>query len=176
MQSGQPEGVQRRSWQGFHWRDETGSSADGFEPELTWRPDVVPHAERRRAGSNTTDEDSQWVENVSSVESATHYVFGRIDQTTVGLTARVNYTITPNLTVQLYARAVRVGRRLLAVPGTARRRAPRRTRAQFSPYPYTGNPDFNYKSFRTTNVLRWEYKPGSALYLVWQQGSEDVGK
>ena len=36
------------------------------------------------------------------------------------------------------------------------------------------NPDFNYRSFRTTNVLRWEYKPGSALFVVWQQGREDV--
>jgi hypothetical protein len=27
-------------------------------------------------------------------------------------------------------------------------------------------------SFRTTNVLRWEYKPGSALFVVWQQGRE----
>ena len=32
-----------------------------------------------------------------------------------------------------------------------------------------GNPDFNVKSFRTTNVLRWEYKPGSTLFVVWQQ-------
>ena len=29
------------------------------------------------------------------------------------------------------------------------------------------------KSFRTTNVLRWEYKPGSTLFAVWQQGRED---
>jgi hypothetical protein len=39
---------------------------------------------------------------------------------------------------------------------------------------YAGNPDFDYRSFRTTNVLRWEYKPGSALFVVWQQGREDV--
>ena len=35
-----------------------------------------------------------------------------------------------------------------------------------------GNPDFNYRSFRTTNVMRWELKPGSALFVVWQQGRE----
>ncbi|HTM30868.1 MAG TPA: DUF5916 domain-containing protein, partial [Vicinamibacterales bacterium] len=29
---------------------------------------------------------------------------------------------------------------------------------------------FNIRSFRTTNVLRWEYKPGSQLFVVWQQG------
>ena len=29
--------------------------------------------------------------------------------------------------------------------------------------------DFNIKSFRSTSVLRWEWRPGSTLYLVWQQ-------
>jgi hypothetical protein len=45
---------------------------------------------------------------------------------------------------------------------------------QFQPYAYQGAPDFNYRSFRMTNVVRWEYRPGSALYLVWQQGREDT--
>ena len=29
--------------------------------------------------------------------------------------------------------------------------------------------DFNVRSFRSNVVLRWEWRPGSALYLVWQQ-------
>ena len=36
-----------------------------------------------------------------------------------------------------------------------------------------GNPDFNYKSLRGTVVLRWEYRPGSLLYLVWTQNRAD---
>jgi hypothetical protein len=43
---------------------------------------------------------------------------------------------------------------------------------RYAPFAYGDNPDFNYKSFRTTNVLRWEYKPGSTLFVVWQQGRE----
>ena len=31
------------------------------------------------------------------------------------------------------------------------------------------NPDFNTRSLRGDAVLRWEYRPGSTLYLVWQQ-------
>jgi hypothetical protein len=49
---------------------------------------------------------------------------------------------------------------------------------RYQPYEYAGNADFNIRSFRTTNVLRWEYKPGSSLFVVWQQnrsGIEDVG-
>ncbi|MBS1656168.1 MAG: hypothetical protein JSU05_15045, partial [Bacteroidetes bacterium] len=31
------------------------------------------------------------------------------------------------------------------------------------------NPDFNYQQFRSNLVIRWEFKVGSALYLVWSQ-------
>ena len=48
---------------------------------------------------------------------------------------------------------------------------------RYAPYAYdlaaNGDPDFNVKSFRTTNVLRWEYKPGSTLFVVWQQAREN---
>ena len=48
---------------------------------------------------------------------------------------------------------------------------------RYVPYSYdlvaNGNPDFNVKSFRTTNMLRWEYKPGSTLFVVWQQAREN---
>ena len=33
-----------------------------------------------------------------------------------------------------------------------------------------GSPDFNVRQFRSNAVLRWEYQPGSALFLVWSQG------
>jgi len=40
------------------------------------------------------------------------------------------------------------------------------------------NDDFNVRSFRSNAVLRWEWRPGSTLYLVWQQdrhAQEPVG-
>jgi hypothetical protein len=46
--------------------------------------------------------------------------------------------------------------------------------SHFEPAAYPGNPDSNRSSFRSTNVLRREFKPGSAVYVVWQQGREDV--
>jgi hypothetical protein len=36
------------------------------------------------------------------------------------------------------------------------------------------NPDFNYMSIRGNAVLRWEYRPGSLLYIVWTQNREDI--
>lgn len=32
-----------------------------------------------------------------------------------------------------------------------------------------GNPDFRTQSLRGNAVMRWEYRPGSALFFVWQQ-------
>ena len=31
-------------------------------------------------------------------------------------------------------------------------------------------PDFNVKEFKSNLVARWEYRPGSVIYLVWSQG------
>jgi hypothetical protein len=36
-----------------------------------------------------------------------------------------------------------------------------------------GNPDFNFRALRGNAVYRWEYKPGSTLFLVWTQSRED---
>jgi hypothetical protein len=103
-------------------------------------------------------------------------VFAHLGQTTVALTERLNVTMTPNLSLQLYAEPFVSGGGYDAfkelVDGRNRAHALR-----YTPFAYdltaNGNPDFNVKSFRTTNVLRWEYKPGSTLFVVWQQAREN---
>jgi hypothetical protein len=110
----------------------------------------------------------QWVEAVEAAR--THYVFGRIDQTTLGMTMRVNYTMSPRLSLQVYAEPFTSSGRYTSFKELASGRAPYDQR--FAAFAYGGNPDFRYTSFRTTNVLRWEYRPGSTLYVVWQQGRE----
>ncbi|MEW5983840.1 MAG: DUF5916 domain-containing protein [Acidobacteriota bacterium] len=157
-------------FQSMYFRDTAGGLAFRLDPSITLRPTSFLSV-AAGIGYERRTERSQWVEAVE--DPVTHYVFGHLQQKTLGLTFRVNYTITPNLTVQVYAEPfVSAGAyddfRELA-NGRADRYADR-----YRPYAYSGNPDFNYKSFRTTNVLRWEYKPGSALYVVWQQGREDV--
>lgn len=148
--------------------DRRGSKGLGFSPGVTMRPTSFLSVGTGLDWSHNV-QDSQWVENAADGR----YVFGRLDQTTVSLTLRVNYTITPNLSVQVYAAPfVSAGdydRFKHLVNGRAGRYEDR-----YAPIEYGGNPDFNYRSFRTTNVLRWEYQPGSALFVVWQQGREDV--
>ena len=88
------------------------------------------------------------------------------------MTFRANYTLSPNLSFQSYAEpfvsAGRYERYRELTDGRAAAYADR-----YRPYAYASNADFNYRSFRTTNVLRWEYKPGSTLFAVWQQGREE---
>lgn len=113
----------------------------------------------------------QWVEEVSD-GGATHYVFGDLDQKTTALGVRVNYAVSPTLSVRLYGRPFvstgNYGRYSELVDG----RAPR-FEDRYAPYAYNGDSDFRYRSFRMTNVVRWEFRPGSTLFVVWQQGRED---
>ena len=38
----------------------------------------------------------------------------------------------------------------------------------------TSNPDFNLRSLRGNAVVRWEFRPGSALYVAWNENRADV--
>jgi len=103
-------------------------------------------------------------------------VFAHLDQTTVALTERVNYTMSPTLSLQLYAEPFVSGGAYVGFKELVDGRNPDYAQ-RYAPFAYdleaNGNPDFNAKSFRTTNVLRWEYKPGSTLFVVWQQAREN---
>lgn len=152
------------------YTDHKGSSDKNLGPGFTWRPQsgLAISASINLDHSHT---DAQWIENLTT-GSATHYVFGHLDQRTVGLTTRINYTITPTLTLQIYAQP------FISAGDYTNFRELKNGRAakyedRYAPYDYASNPDFNFRSFRSTNVLRWEYRPGSAIFVVWQQGRED---
>jgi len=101
---------------------------------------------------------------------ATHYTFAHLNQKEVSLTGRVDYTLSTTLTLQLYAQPfVSKGTfsdvRELADPNAAA------FDDRYQPYPAASD-GFNKKAFNSTAVLRWEYRPGSALFLVWTQGRQ----
>ena len=151
-------------------QDRHGSSRMSFNPSVVVRPaDALSVS--LGVGYSKNVADSQWVEQVT--DPGTHYVFGHLSQTTVAATLRVNYTLTPRLSIQIYGQpfvsAGHYGHFKELVDGRASRYEDR-----YAPFAYSGDPDFNYRSFRTTNVLRWEYRPGSTLFVVWQQGREDT--
>jgi hypothetical protein len=158
---------------GSWFSDSHGSQSRDFNPEFTIRPiPALMLTAGVRVGTNLAD--TQWVDQVT--DTTDHYVFSRLDQTTVALTGRLNYTLTPNLSLQLYAQPFVSAGDYSGFKQIADPRSPDYN-ARFSPYAYdtavNGDPDFNVKSFRTTNVVRWEYKPGSTLFVVWQQAREN---
>jgi hypothetical protein len=121
-------------------------------------------------------DDSQWYGNFADQAGATHYTFARLEQRTTSLDWRMDYTITPELSVQLYAQPfVSKGTysdvRELADPRALAYDDRFRTYGESA---VTSDPGgFNVKQFRSNLVLRWEYRPGSTLFLVWNQGRED---
>ncbi len=158
-------------YNGDHGGDRFNSVRHGFSPGFNWRPTSSMSLNMGLRYSINQD-DSQWVENLDLDNGGRRYVFGRINQRTVSINTRFNYTMSPNLSLQVYAEpfvsAGEYSNFKELVDGRAANYGDR-----YRPLAYDGNPDFNIRSFRTTNVLRWEYKPGSALFVVWQQGKSD---
>jgi hypothetical protein len=169
-------------------RPESDSWSFHASPNVRWRP-----SERAtvRVGpfANWRVEDRQWVDRVGT-DNGPAYLFGRMDQTTFGLTTRLDLALSPTLSLQFYGqpfmsagsfgefkqvndpRGASYAQRV--APVTARRDgtgfvadlngngAEERFR----------NPDFNVAQFRSNAVLRWEYRPGSTLYAVWGQARD----
>ncbi|HTE44645.1 MAG TPA: DUF5916 domain-containing protein, partial [Gemmatimonadaceae bacterium] len=120
--------------------------------------------------------DNQWYNNTTDALGATHYTFAYLDQTTTSATVRLNYTFTPSVSLQLYTQPfVSKGtysnvRELSQTPRAAA------YDARYSVYAdtaVTNNPGgFNFKAFQSNLVFRWEYRPGSTLFLVWNEGRQ----
>jgi len=134
----------------------------------------------------------QFVRNVA-YNGTTRTIVGEVKQKTLRFTGRINYNITPDLTLQYYGqpfitRPVYNHFAYVADPLSKQfgKRFNRYDATQLSYHNgiYTvdenrdgmadysfSRPDFNFVQFRSNLVVRWEYRPGSELYLVWSQGN-----
>jgi hypothetical protein len=134
----------------------------------------------------------QFVQNLT-YNNANRTIVAQVKQRTLRFTGRINYNITPDLTIQYY------GQPYLTRPtyshfarvtdALAKKYYNRFT--VFSPgqvnlvngsYAVDENndgivdynfqrPDFNFVQFRSNLIMRWEYRPGSELYFVWSEGN-----
>jgi hypothetical protein len=121
-------------------------------------------------------EDQQWAGNYGAVLSdTTHFTFARLDQSTFGITGRANWTATPTLSVQLYAQPFVSTGSFTNWRQIALARSPS-VATRFAEYGNGSNPaGFNFKQFNSNAVVRWEYRAGSTLFVVWQQGRSQAG-
>ncbi|MSR06854.1 MAG: hypothetical protein EXR93_07305 [Gemmatimonadetes bacterium] len=167
-----------------------GRSINGsfsFRPGPRWELSVAPSYVR------STDA-QQYVATVSGGRPATfgnRYVFAHIERRTVSAQLRMAFTLRPDLTLDLYAEPFAASGRYdnfgellepasrdrltYGTSGTAislQADGSRIVTAGTSTFTLT-NGDFTVRSFRSNVVLRWEWRPGSTVYVVWQQSREN---
>jgi hypothetical protein len=152
------------------FRDVSGSSVWGVDPAVRFR------AGGRVQGSvafNYSEEtnDQQWYNNFNT-PGGVAYTFARLEQKTAGITTRLDYTMTPTLSLQVYAQPFVTAGDYSNLREVVAPRADR-YEDRFQPYTAVEPNDFNFKQFRSNTVFRWEYRPGSVLFFVWQQGRQD---
>ncbi len=115
------------------------------------------------------------------------YIFGSPNRTTIAMQMRASYTFKPDMTLDVYAEpfaasgrydrfgeplgARERGFRIYGEDGTTIERLPDGSAVVTDgASTFTlRNYDFNVRSFRSNVVLRWEWRPGSTLFVVWQQ-------
>ncbi|MFM8536333.1 MAG: DUF5916 domain-containing protein [Acidimicrobiia bacterium] len=144
-------------------------------------------------------EPQQYISTMSGGRAETYhnrYVFAFIDRSTMSMEYRLGLTLRPDLNLDVYAEPFAASGHYydygeLLSPGS-RERLKYGTggtglviNADGSQVATAGtstinlrNRDFNTLSFRSNVVLRWEWRTGSTLYVVWQQdrsGSEAIG-
>jgi len=182
----------------FTWND-AGGRAQTYTPQLTLHPTSSVLLDLSPTISKTRDM-AQYVKTVDDpTATATYgarYVFATLDQTSMSLDTRLNWTFSPKLSLQLYVQP-------FVVTGLYRDfKELRQPRAyEFDVYgrqagtiqrDSTGtyridpdgsgpgsvftvkDPNFNFRSLLGNAVLRWEYRPGSAIFLVWQQSRSET--
>lgn len=119
--------------------------------------------------------DNQWYGNFDEA-GVTRYTFAHLDQTTTAVTARLNYTFTPDMSLQAYVQPfVSKGTysNVRQLSGTPRADKYDDRYEPFNDVSVTSDPGgFNFKAFQSNIVYRWEYNPGSTLFLVWNEGRQ----
>ena len=178
----------RDFWAGFGPRftrsPDKISKANYFTTYLKWQL-----SDRLSIISNTVVsriiDNNKYVTTTSDETNSLKYLVGTIDRYTISSTLRFEYFVSPEISLQYYgnpyastgkynnfrevadASNKSLDMRYLGLESktTSNNSYNLYNEGQLA---YTiKNPDFNYQEFRSNLVGRWEFRPGSTLYLVW---------
>jgi hypothetical protein len=160
------------------------SSEFSFRPGPRWQFSAGPFYER-------LTEPQQYVQTLSGGRLETYnnrYIFAFIDRSTISTELRMGLTVRPDMNLDIYAEPFAASGRYYDYGELLKPRV--RDRITYGTTSGTTltvaddgsrivseggsiftlrNRDFNTLSFRSNVVLRWEWRPGSTLYVVWQQ-------
>ncbi len=180
------------------WGDEKHNRFTEFWGGVTYKPNSALSI-GIHPSYYTNKSQLQYVDTLD-LDEGEKYIFGHINQKTLSLTIRMNLSITPDLSIQVYGQPfVSTGDYTAFKQITSPRAKAYADRfeifadSQISYDPedriysidenqdglanYSfDDPDFHFLELRANLIIRWEYIPGSTLYLVWTQGrTNDLG-
>lgn len=141
-------------------------------------------------------QDLQYIRKVA-IENRVKYLFGAITQKTFNLILKLEYNVTPDFTIQYYGSPYITSGDLNNFKNVDDSDAQEYLDRFYLYGPHEisfdpesnyyniqesgtndffsfRNPNFNFKDFRSNLVFRWEYKPGSELFLVWSRFNTNV--
>jgi hypothetical protein len=182
-----------------------GTASWSFNPGIAFKPASNVFVQLS-PGYDWAQNAQQYVRRVEDPTatrfSGSRYVFGYVTTRTASLETRVNWTMRPTVTLQLYAQPfvasgdyssfneflaprtpvqLQYGRDVGTIardPATSNYVVdPDGPAGPAAPFTF-GDPNFTSRSLRGTAVLRWEYRPGSTMFFVWTQqrsGSDGYG-
>ncbi|MFZ0392008.1 MAG: DUF5916 domain-containing protein [Calditrichia bacterium] len=187
----------RKSWQlSFYnynnWSDDGISAYHQYSLEMLLKPANQFNISAEPFYYSRTS-NLQYVDTFEE-PAADRYLMGLLDQKTLGVVFRFNLSISPELTIQYYGQPfISVGDyssykyitdprskqyqgrfqdysdQQVSYDAAAEEYVVDENRDGSEDYRFE-QPDFNFRQFRSNLVIRWEYYPGSQIYLVWSQG------
>lgn len=160
-----------------------------FKPGAVFR--VGNHMRLSGQFNYAWNKDGMQYADVGTISDATAtsklYVLGRMKQNTYGITLNAQYNVTPDFSIQYYGSpftsiakfdefkeatntmASNVKERYLTIENASLNEQDNMYLAQKGQQALRfKNPDFSFNEFRSNLVARWEYLPGSTMYLVWE--------
>lgn len=173
------------------WSLEQHARSQSYAVTISYRPTDALSVSLRPAFSYNQPE-LQYVEQLSF--DGTRYILASLDQKTYSLTLRLNYSITPDFSIQYYGapffstgkyanfkhitnphannyadRFAIFGEDQISFNSEEKRYYIDENRDGTADYNFD-KPDFNAMFLNSNLVARWEYRPGSVVFLVWSQG------
>ncbi|MGE3527252.1 MAG: DUF5916 domain-containing protein, partial [Gemmatimonadales bacterium] len=184
---------------GFHFNSYGKRSERSWsvETSVEWKPSssmslrFSPGYERSFTSAQYV---GTWDDPAATATFGRRYVFADLQQTTLSGSLRLNWIFNPRMSLELYAQPLIASGNYYHYKQLDRPRSYEFTTfgqngSTFDDNTYTADPDgpggpaapieignqsFTFTSLRGNAVLRWEYMPGSTLFLVWTQNRSDV--
>jgi len=146
-----------------------------FTPAVLWRAASNLQVTTDLTLEEVTNETQFYRRFGVAASDTSHYTIAHLQQSTRAVTTRISYAATPTLSVEWYAQPfVSKG----TYSNVRELNSPRADdfAQRFKPYvdaAVTSAPGgVDFRQFRSNLVSRWEYRPGSVVYVVWSQGRD----